>query len=103
MDKLVQYTYSCSNAMFKFLRDNDIDKLVEDLRRIEQYAYNSDDEPKDKDLWFKFGSDDTLATDIRNIVQELKGTKRNREHLIDKFKMVTEDTNPDKELRVYFS
>tara|TARA_R110000772_G_scaffold47429_3_gene108419 strand:+ start:706 stop:1014 length:309 start_codon:yes stop_codon:yes gene_type:complete len=102
MDKLVQYTYSCSNAMFKFLRDNDIDKLVEDLRRIEQHAYSDDDEPKDKDLWFKFGSDDTGATDIRNIVQDLNGTM-NKEYLIDLFKMVTEDLDPDKELRVFFS
>jgi hypothetical protein len=102
MDNLVQYTYSCSNAMFKFLKDFDVDKLIADLRRIELHAYNDDDEPEDKGLWFKFGHDCTGATTIRDIKEDLNGVV-NRQYRIDSFKLVTEDLDPNKELRVFFS
>lgn len=108
MDKLVQYTYSCSNAMFIYLRDNDLDKLIADLIRIENYArdkaiekegYN---ETEDKTLWFKFFDGDTGATDISNVKRDLESVT-NREYMLNNFRITTEDLDPDKELRVFFS
>ena len=99
---LVHYTYSCSNAMFNFLKDEDIDKLISELKRIEDHAGSKDDYPRDKELWFKFGRHDTLATSIKELERDLMG-HMNRQFTIERFKAITEDLDYDKELRVYFS
>jgi len=105
MKNLIQYRYSCEEAMFEFLKDDDVTKLIEELKRIEQYHKGiiecTDDE---LGLWFKFGSDDTLATTIEDIEKDLNLPSNHGNHklLIDKF-LLAIDNNPETELMIYFS
>lgn len=105
MKHLTQYTYSCTDVMFRFLNDADITKLVTKLKNIELHAKDSIADSYEKSLWFKFGSDDTLSTTIQEIEHTLAMpiTNQNRQLLIEQFEMVTEDIEPKKELRVFFS
>lgn len=100
---LIQYTYSCTNAMFNYLKDCDKGKLISELDRIEQHAKENIG-GKYTALWFKFGEDDPLSTTIRDIDRELDlpTTNNNRKFLEEKFESIT-DLEPDKELRVYYS
>jgi hypothetical protein len=94
--------------MFIYLRDNDLDKLIADLSRIENHARDKSieehgyNETEEKTLWFKFFSGDTGAADISNIKRDLQSAT-NREFMLDNFRITTEDLDPDKELQVYFS
>ena len=107
MKNLIQYRYSCEVAMFNYLKDNDLEKLIADLSRIESIAIDKSieedgyNETEDKTLWFKFFSGDTGATDISDIKRDLEGPT-NREYMLDNFKLTTE-LDPDNELQVYFS
>ncbi len=100
MKNLIQYQFSCTNAMFNFLKDNDSDKLIAELKKVETHAKETFG-GKDKNIWFKFGSSDTLTTTISDIKTDL--TTRNRNHILDNFKLVTSDLNPQNELQVFFS
>ena len=108
MEGLIHYTYSCTNAMFLYLKDNDLEKLIADLSRIENIARDKAiekdgyDETEDKTLWFRFFKGDTAATGISNIKRDLEGVT-NREYILERFRVVTRDLNPDNELQVYFS
>lgn len=102
MKNQFQYMYSCTNAIFNYLnKGEDLDTLLKDLIRIENHAHENIG-GEDCTLWFKFGHDDTLATDIRDIRNDLM-TYRNRDLIIDKFKRVTRGINPQDELRVFYS
>jgi len=105
MKNLIQYRYSCEEAMFEFLKNGNVQNLIERLKRIEN-IHRKEIECTDDELglWFKFGSDDTLATTIEDIRINLNyaTSNGNRELLIDKMKMVI-DLNPETELMVYFS
>jgi len=88
--------------MFNFLKNDNIDELIAELRRIEKHAIKNDPNPKGKGLWFKFGKHDTLATSIGDLENDLMG-KINRQFTIERFELITEDLDYDKELRVFFS
>jgi len=105
MKSLAQYTYSCTNTIFKFLKNNDSNKLVSKLREIELHAKDSIPNSDEKSLWFKFGDYDTLSTTIQEIEHTLAMpiTNGNRQLLIEQFEMVTQDIEPSKELRVFYS
>lgn len=105
MKNLIEYNYSCTNAMFNFLKDNDLDALLEDLKRIEGIvSRNQISSANEASLWFRFGSDDTLSTTIRNIEVDLASSSNNdHKYMIENFEMVTKDINHENELRVYYS
>jgi hypothetical protein len=94
--------YSCTNAIFQYLKDSDLEKLLTDLYRIEDIARKAISEHGE--LWFKFGLDDTLATTIENIKTDLKlpDTHPNKKLLIGQFHLVT-GIDPDDELQVFYS
>ncbi len=101
---LIQYRYSCTNAIFNFLKDGDIEKLIADLKRIETHASENvvgKSVSEDASLWFKFSDDDTLATDIGNIETDLQlpVSHSNRKLLIEKFEGVINDH----EIQVFYS
>ena len=99
MKNLIQYTYSCTNIMFKFLKQQcDETELITKLKEIESLAKNESN--KKGSLWFKFGLTDTLATTISDIETDLKD--KNKTFLIERFESVI-GLNPDDELQVYFS
>lgn len=102
MKNLIQYVYSCSVAFHTFIhKGENIDILIQDLTRIQNHA-KDEIGGKNKTLWFKFGSDDTIATDIKDIERDFKSTV-NRDYIIDKMKLVISDTEPNHELRVFYS
>jgi hypothetical protein len=105
MKHLSIYTYSCTNAIFEFLKDLDSKKLISKLRNIELHAKDSISNSDEKTLWFKFGNDDTLSTDIKDIEFELllPSSHENNKRLINLFEMVTKDIEPSHEIRVFFS
>lgn len=100
MKHLIQYRYSCTNAIFNFLKDGDIEKLIADLKRIETHAEENVG-GEDASLWFKFTDDDTQATDIGNIENDLQlpVSHNNRKLLIENFEGVINDH----EIRVFYS
>jgi len=95
---LIQYVYPCSNAIFRFLKDNDKPKLIKSLRKCETHYKERNEYGEDCSLWFKFGHDDTLCTTISDIDNE-----KNIKYFLDKFKLVVSDMNECNEIRVYFS
>lgn len=102
MKNLIQYVYSCSVAFHTFInKGEDVDILIQDLKRIQTHAKNEIG-GKDNTLWFKFGSDDTAATDIKDIERDLKSSV-NREYIKSKMRLVINDIEVDNELRVFYS
>jgi len=102
---LTQYKFSCTLPIFNYLKDNDVDKLINRLKEIEIHArdnYSGEAEDiSEYSLWFKFFSGDTLATDIRKIENTLRGdTIENYNHLIECFKI---SIKLSEEIEVYFS
>ena len=100
MENLIQYVNPCNKAFHVYSQDNNIDVLIYNLRCIELDAYKKFDfDIMHTSLWFKFGKDDTLATDIRGIERSLRNS--NREFMIEQFESVTSLTGT--ELQVYYS
>jgi hypothetical protein len=102
MKSLNQYQYSCTEAMFTYLKDSDLDKLITKLNNIELHAKNTIENNQDKNLWFKFGDDDTLATTIESIKVDLSNGNKNKELLIECFELVI-GIEPKNGLKVFFS
>lgn len=102
---LSHLVYSCSNAIFNYLKDSDVDRLIEDLSRVEEICFN-EDETKDetKDLWFKFGDDDTAASTIFNVHVTLLLPPKHPNHilLLEQFNRCI-GLEPENEIRVYYS
>lgn len=105
MENLIQYRYSCEDAMFNYLKDGDLERLLAKLNWVEQLAMDSGLGTAPKSLWFKFGHQDTLATTIQDIKRDLTlpASHDNRKLIIEQFELVTNSLSPDNELRVYFS
>lgn len=104
MKNLIQYSFSCTNAMFNYLKDNDLSRFVADLNRI-QYHASETIGGENASLWFKFGADDTLATTISDIVNNLHLPLSHNNHklMLEKFSLVVNNMEADKELRVFYS
>jgi hypothetical protein len=101
----VEYIYSCTNAMFNYLKHKDVGILVEHLMEVEFDAIRKEKEHIPQvGLYFKFGQDDPLTTTIADIRQTLKyGNQRDKDFLIEQFEKVISVINPDDELEVYFN
>ena len=104
---LTPYVVPCTKAMFEFLKDKDLDKLLTKLKEAEEHARNNGDRLYDKEegIWFRFFKGDTAATTLMNIQIDLSlaPSHPNRKLMIEKMEMVTKGINPDEELRVFFS
>jgi len=100
---LIQYTYSCTNAFFKYLKEHNIENLIKSLKEVEKHAMGEDD-GENASLWFKFGEDDNLVSTIKSIKIDLELPKEhsNRKLLIEKMESII-GLNPSDELRVYYS
>ncbi len=104
MKPLIQYVYSCTNAFFNYLKNENLDALINELERIQKDA-DENIGGKDFTLWFKFFDNDTGATDIGEIKNDLSlpAKHSNRLYMLDKFMICTKDINPKNELQVYYS
>jgi len=98
MENLIQYVNPCNKAFHAYLQDNNITALISNLLEIELDA-GVGSKIKNASLWFKFGKDDTLSTDIWDIEISLRDS--NRQFMIEQFESVTSLTGA--ELQVYYS
>ena len=97
MENLIQYVNPCNKAFHAYLQDNNITALTSTLLEIELDA-EANTRTKCAFLWFKFGKDDTLSTDIWDIEMS---SIHNRQFMIEQFESVTSLNGA--ELQVYYS
>jgi hypothetical protein len=105
MENLIQYRYNCEKAIFKYFVEKDIDDLIAELKRNEEhYKQQIECTNNEMGMWFRFGSDDSLANTIDDIERDLNLSKNhpNHKHLIDRFLLVI-GNNPQAELLIHFS
>ncbi|MFW6247368.1 MAG: hypothetical protein ACOC22_04335 [bacterium] len=104
MIKASEVAYKCSNAMFIYLKNGNVSELINELKEAENYLHEKHG-GEDKCMWFKFGIDDTLATTISDIVNDLKmpSNARNRMFMLERFNKVTKDLKYKNELQVFYS
>ena len=101
MKNLIQYVYSCEVNFYNYLQSGNLENLIKGLRRVETLARNENEGTVSGDLWFKFSSDDTLATTIRDIEKDLSFPSHNNyKFLIERIEGAI-DLNG--ELFVYYS
>ena len=98
MENLTQYVNPCNKAFHAYLQDNNIAALISTLWEIASDA-GANNKVNSATLWFKFGKDDTLATDIWDMEISLKNS--NRKYMIGQFESVTSLMGA--ELQVYYS
>ncbi len=113
MKTLTQYTYSCTEAMFNYIKSNDLCALITKLKNIERHCVDSllnDECLTDKEIlditfskrfWFKFGESDTLVTTIEDLERDLS-SRTNKDFRIESFELIS-GLNSKDELQVYFS
>lgn len=100
MKDLVQYKSKCSNAIYNYTIDGDLSKLISTLQEVQEHAKQTI-KGRNKSLWFKFFSGDTLATDIGDISRILSvESQQNKEFLLECFRLAI---SLDGELEVYYS
>ena len=103
MKKQTQYLFHCTNAMNTFLQNTgpeQLHELINKLKEAEVHAKGATNNYS-KSLWFRFGKGDNLCHTIADLSNGLRD--KNRDFYIESMLRVTEDTNPDNELRVFFS
>ena len=101
--KAIDLIYSCSVAMYNYLKNRDLQALLKALIELQE-RYQSL-HGINKTIWFKFGSDDTLCTTISNIDVALCLPEKHGNHklMLEQFAMVYNEMDANSELRVYFS
>ena len=109
MKNLTQYRYTIEVAMYKYLKDKNVLNLLSEINRCElHYRLKNNleldfiNKPDDKGFWFKFGSDDRLATTKDDTVHTHYGNKNNYELMIENMVEVC-SLIPDFELMIFFS
>jgi len=100
MKNLIQYVYSCEVNFYNYLQSGNLKNLIKGLKRVEYLAKNEG--TVSGGLWFKFSSDDTLATTIRDIETDLSlpASHGNYKFLIERIKQAV-DLNGT--LQVFYS
>jgi len=105
MKNLIQYRYTCENAIFNYLKDNNLNTLISEIIRCENH-YKEENNIVDENIniWFRFSSDDTLATTTKDIISDLNLPVSHPNHklLIEKFSDVIK-LEPEYELQIYVS
>lgn len=100
MKNRIEYVYSCTNAMFNYLKDNNTSKMLVELNKVRNHLISEDGYDIKKELKFQFGSDKALVS-FHNII-EATVDKDKHEVLLELFDRVTKDINPDNELKVFY-
>lgn len=103
MKSIVELMYSCTDRMFNYLQNKDLNQLLQSLLNIEDYCAKT--YGGDKKLWFKFGGDDTLVTTIEDIKKDLSLPTNHPNHklMVEKLELVSMDIEPDNALLVFYS
>ncbi len=97
MDNLNLLNHRVSVAFSSYLQgDITLDQLIQQLQKIE--AQVKENSPKDS-LWFKFSQNDSLATTIEDLEEDLSGSK-NRDFTLERME---EAINLKNELFIYYS
>lgn len=95
MKNKIEYIYSSTNAIFNYLKDNDIDKLISKLKELENHSNDV--------LMFRFGNNNSILYSIKEIEKDLSlpNSHNNKILLLESFDIVTKDINPENEIKVY--
>lgn len=97
MENLTYYNHRVSVSFNNYLQGHIApDQLIEELQKIE--AQLRQDKPQGS-LWFKFSEDDSLATSIADLRQDLSDA-RNKEFAMERMKQAI---NLENELFIYYS
>jgi hypothetical protein len=101
--KATDLVYSCTLAMFNYLKNSDLQMLLNALIKAQEYYQAL--HGKGKVIWFRFGSDDTLCTTISDIETALCLPENHGNHklMLEQFAMVCNSMDANLELEVYFS
>ena len=99
MKNLIQHRFACEQAMFNYIHGHTKESLLKsELKQIEKRE-SVNNKNEDKELWFKFGSDDCLATTIDELIGDLNGNV-NKSFRQDQILSIL---GVNSELEVYFS
>jgi hypothetical protein len=100
MKNLIQFVYPCSVNFNNYLQSGNLENLIKGLKRVEHLAKKEG--TISGGLWFRFSSDDALATTIRDIETDLSlpPTHNNRKFLIEK---IEHAISLNTELEIYYS
>ena len=86
--------------MYEYLQDGQLTKMCDTLQDVECHAVEHIGGDIGQGLWFKFSTQDTLATDIQDLHDTLKfGCKENQEY----YRELMESACKDATIEVYFS
>lgn len=101
MKPLPQYNSKCLNAMYDYLQDGQLTKMIDSLKEAKDHAISKmENDRYGETLWFKFSPDDCLATDIQDLRTTLKyGTEENQAYYREMMAQACKDCT----LEVYFS
>ena len=101
--KASDLVYSCSVAMYNYLKNSDLQVLLDVLIELQgRYCLIHS---LSSNIWFRFGTDDTQCTTIGDIEKDLSlpNNHNNHKFMVERFEMVCNSMDANKELEVYFS
>ena len=99
MKQLTQYNSKVSNLFHEFLQNGDKEKVKTELKTLEKY-HKDLTRTKNKDIWFKFSKDDTGATTINELINDLTVGNKNRNYRLEQLE---ESISLDGELQIFYS
>lgn len=102
--KATGVTYKCENLFYLYNQKSiGVFDLIKGLKEAEEVMRKKHPEVEDGGLWFKFGEDDTMATTIQNLKQDLNlsHSDPNRMFIEEKIGMLVDDL--ECKLLVYYS
>jgi hypothetical protein len=101
MKNLIQYRYSIEDSFFQFIHGKiSLSELIIKLKSIED-NHRQITKNFNKEIWFKFGKDDTLSTDINELAKDLEPNNKNFDFTIERLKESYKLMGT--ELMIYFS
>ena len=104
MKQLTQYNSKVANLFFSYLQNGDEEKseatLETELKTLERYHKNLTQSKDNKEIWFKFSKDDTGATNISELISDLKVGSKNRNYRLEQ---IEESISLDGELLIFYS
>lgn len=103
MKKANSYVYSFSNMFFNYLKDKDIEKLFNELDRINNFVKFHEHKYPSPVIILRFGEKSPILYTIAEIKTDisLPEDHPNKSLLLELMQFVTEDIEPSKELQVY--
>lgn len=103
MKPLIQYNSKVSNLFHEFLQNGDKEKseaiLETELKVLEQY-HKDLTRTENREIWFKFSKDDTGATTINELINDLTVGNKNRNYRLEQLE---DSISLDGELQIYYS